>query len=263
MITSTSSSQVKNVITLQKKAKARKKAGHFVVEGSKMVMEAPSERIVKIYVSENFTLNNGDMLKKLQKKFSSNVLETVADSVFAHMSDTQTPQGIMAIASMPDWTFDEILSRQAAPLIIGIENLQDPGNLGTIVRMAEGAGVSGIILNAGTVDMYNPKTIRSTMGSIYRMPFVYTDDFINAIAMMKNQGIHVYAAHLEAEQNYTAPNYRKGTAFLLGNEASGLSPDTVNAAQELIKISMKGQVESLNVAVACTVLAYEAMRQRD
>lgn len=263
MITSTSNSQVKNILLLQNKSKARKKAGQFIVEGSKMVLEALSEHIIKIYVSESFLHNNIEIMKKLHIKLDSNQFEEVSDSVFVHMSDTQTPQGIMAVVSMNDWKLDTIFSSHKKPLIICIQNLQDPGNLGTIMRMAEGAGVSGIVASANTVDIYNPKTIRSTMGSIYRVPFVYVDDFIGTIKIMKEKGIHVYAAHLEGTKSYTEPDYRLPTAFLVGNEANGLSCDVAHAASEYIKIPMRGEVESLNAAVACTVLTYEAVRQRD
>lgn len=263
MITSTSNSQVKNILLLQNKSKARKKAGQFIVEGIKMVLEAPCERIVKVYVSESFLRNNKETVKKLHIKLDSAQFEEVSDSVFIHMSDTQTPQGIMAVVAMNNWNLDTMISFYNEPLIICIQNLQDPGNLGTIMRMAEGAGVSGIIASANTVDIYNPKTIRSTMGSIYRVPFVYVDDFIGIIEMMKEKGIYVYAAHLEGTKSYTEPDYRQPTAFLVGNEANGLSCDAAHAASEYIKIPMRGEVESLNAAVACTVLTYEAVRQRD
>ena len=253
MITSTGSSQVKRVIQLQKKSKIRKENRQFVVEGVKMVCEAPFDRIEKVYMSERFATDNEDFVKKLG--MSDDKVETVADNVFAHMSDTQTPQGVMV---------DNIIKAGSdrKPLIIAIENLQDPGNLGTIVRMAEGAGVTGIVISSNAVDIYNPKTIRSTMGSIYRVPFVYAADFIGAIELMKKNGINVYAAHLDGSCEYTEADYTKSSAFLIGNEGNGLTDAASKAADNLIKIHMEGKVESLNAAIACTVLTYEAMRQR-
>ena len=188
MITSTGSSQVKRVIQLQKKSKIRKENRQFVVEGVKMVCEAPFDRIEKVYMSERFATDNEDFVKKLG--MSDDKVETVADNVFAHMSDTQTPQGVMAVINMKEYSVDDIIKAGSdrKPLIIAIENLQDPGNLGTIVRMAEGAGVTGIVISSNAVDIYNPKTIRSTMGSIYRVPFVYAADFIGAIELMKKNG---------------------------------------------------------------------------
>lgn len=262
MITSTGSSQVKRVIQLQKKSKIRKENRQFVVEGVKMVCEAPSDRIEKVYMSERFATDNEDFAKKLG--MSDDKAETVADNVFAHMSDTQTPQGVMAVINMKEYSVDDIINAGSdrKPLIIAIENLQDPGNLGTIVRMAEGAGVTGIVISSNAVDIYNPKTIRSTMGSIYRVPFVYATDFTDAIEQMKKNGINVYAAHLDGRCEYTAEDYTKPSAFLIGNEGNGLTDAASKAATHLIKIPMEGEVESLNAAIACTVLTYEAMRQR-
>ncbi len=258
MITSTGSSQVKHVLLLQKKSKARKEYQEFVVEGAKMVLEAPKDRIVKVYVSETYGNNNKELLEKLA--LGQEKLEIVSDNIFAHMSDTRTPQGIMAIIKMRCYNIEEIILDKA--LIIGIENLQDPGNLGTIMRMGEGAGVTGIIMSAGTTDIYNPKTIRSTMGSIYRVPFMYADNFVETIKMLQNRGVSVYAAYLKTRFNYTEPDYTKPTAFIIGNEGNGITEAAAAAADTLVKIPMEGSVESLNAAIACTVLTYEAVRQR-
>lgn len=258
MITSTSSAQVKHVLLLQKKAKARREYKEFVVEGAKMVSEAPKDRIVKVYMSESFANNSLAYLS--EAGIDESVAETVSDHIFAHMSDTQTPQGVMAIVKMRTTDIEEMLTDNA--LIIGIENLQDPGNLGTIVRMGEGAGVTGIVMSSNTVDMYNPKTIRSTMGSIYRVPVLYTEDFTETLNLLKGNQVRVYAAHLNGEAVYTQPDYTGKTAFLIGNEGNGLTDAATKAADTLIKIPMEGEVESLNAAIACTVLTYEAKRQR-
>lgn len=170
MITSTSSSHVKHVISLLSKARERKKNKEYVVEGVRMVSEVPADLLVKIYMSERFHSNNPEYVHELVKKqgISSDSIEIVADNVFDRMSQTQTPQGIMAVVRMKDSSISDMLTDN--PLLILVENLQDPGNLGTILRMGEGAGVTGVIMSSNTVDIYNPKTIRSTMGSIFRVP---------------------------------------------------------------------------------------------
>lgn len=147
-------------------------------------------------------------------------------------------------------------------LFMILENLQDPGNLGTIFRAGEAAGVDGILMNRQTVDIYNPKTIRSTMGSVYRVPFLYTDDLCGTIRMMKERGIEVYAAHLQADKYYDAYDYHRSCAFLIGNEGNGLSEEAAACAGTFLKIPMRGKVESLNAAVASSILLYEAFRQR-
>mgnify|MGYP001291764628 FL=1 len=263
MITSTSSSQVKHVISLLSKAKERKKNNEYVVEGSRMVSEVPADLLVKIYMSERFQNNNSEYVKELVKKqgISDDSIEIVADNVFDRMSQTQTPQGIMAGVRVKDNSLSDMLSGN--PLLILVENLQDPGNLGTIIRMGEGAGVTGVIMSPNTVDIYNPKTIRSTMGSIFRVPFIYVQDFGEAVSECQKSGVKVYAAHLDGKNTYLGEDYSTPTAFLIGNEGNGLTDDITKQADTLIRIPMEGEVESLNAAIACTILTYEAVRQRN
>lgn len=263
MITSTSSSQVKHVISLLSKAKERKKNNEYVVEGIRMVSEVPADLLVKIYMSERFQNNNSEYVKELVKKqgISDYSIEIVADNVFDRMSQTQTPQGIMAVVRMKDNSLSDMLSGN--PLLILVENLQDPGNLGTIIRMGEGAGVTGVIMSPNTVDIYNPKTIRSTMGSIFRVPFIYVQDFGEAVSECQKSGVKVYAAHLDGNNTYLGEDYSTPTAFLIGNEGNGLTDDITKQADTLIRIPMEGEVESLNAAIACTILTYEAVRQRN
>jgi len=256
MIISASNSQVKYLVQLQNKSKIRKENKEFVVEGIKMVEEAPKDRIVKVYVSENFTKTNEETVKKIDAEY-----EIVSDNVFLQMSDTKTPQGILAIVKMLNYSMNDLIKDM--PLIAIIENLQDPGNLGTIIRTGEGAGISGVLMSSNTVDIYNPKTIRSTMGSIFRVPFVYENDFLNAIDFIKNRNITIFAAHLDGKNSYTVEKYSGPSAFLIGNESNGLTEAATKKADVLIRIPMCGKVESLNAAIATTVLLYEARRQRD
>lgn len=258
MITSTSSSQVKHVLQLQKKSKVRKEFQEFVVEGTKMVSEAPADRLKKVYESETFAKMNPDFVNTFN--IEEKLVEIVSDHVFSQMSDTKTPQGVMGIVGMPQYTLEQML--EGCPLLIAVENLQDPGNLGTIIRMGEGAGITGVVMSSATVDIYNPKTIRSTMGSIYRVPFVYVDDFCAAIAQIQKKGVTAYAAHLDGKNTYIEEDYTTPSAFLIGNEGNGLTQKAAEMADKLIRIPMEGQVESLNAAIACTILTYEAVRQR-
>ena len=147
-------------------------------------------------------------------------------------------------------------------VLLLLENLQDPGNLGTMLRTGEGAGATGILMSDDTVDIYNPKTIRATMGSIYRVPFVYAGDLTEAIGRMRERQIRVYGAHLAGKRYYDSFSFREGTAFLIGNEGKGLSRSLSEMADSLLKIPMEGKVESLNAAVSAALLMYEAHRQR-
>ena len=265
MITSTSNQQMKDLSALLKKAKERKVNKVFVVEGTKMVAEAPRKWLRKVYVSEGYEKNpqNEAFLKTFSKDASSYgfVMETVADSVFKSVSDTQTPQGIMAVVSMPEYTMEQLLDGEKTHLLI-LESVQDPGNLGTMLRTGEGAGITGVIMNKTTVDLFNPKTIRSTMGSIYRMPFYVTEDLGATLEELKEKGVSLYAAHLKGQHSYDEEDYTKACGFLIGNEGNGLSDEIANQADIYIKIPMEGQVESLNAAISATLLMYEANRQR-
>ena len=265
MITSANNQQMKQIAALLKKAKERREKKSFVVEGPKMVQEAPAEWLKAVYVSEFFMekTENKELLEELEARCSSVQVpfEIVADSVFKSVSDTQTPQGIMAIVQMPEYEMTQLLQDEKTHLLI-LESIQDPGNLGTMVRTGEGAGITGVIMNKTTVDLFNPKTIRSTMGSIYRVPFMVTDNLIATMESLKQQGVSLYAAHLKGQHAYDEEEYTKACGFLIGNEGNGLSDEIADLADTYIKIPMEGQVESLNAAISATLLMYEANRQR-
>lgn len=258
MITSTSNNKVKRLVALRDKSKVRREEKAFIVEGAKMFGEAPKEWVREVYVSEGF-LNKCDSI--LKAKLEAGRYEVLSDDVFKKVSDTQTPQGILAVLSMPHYELSDYVKTDNQLFII-LEDIQDPGNLGTIIRSGEGAGVSGVILTKNTSDIFNPKVIRSTMGSIYRVPFFITDDIYKSINMLKENNIAVYAAHLDNSIEYDKKDYTKPTAFLIGNESMGLKRETADLATAYIKIPMLGRVESLNAALATTILMYEAGRQR-
>ena len=256
MITSAQNTQVKNIIKLNQKAKARREQKLFVAEGRKMFLEAPENLIDRIYVAESM-LEDEEVMQKVHR-FS---WEAVENSVFRQMCDTQTPQGILTVLRQPSYQMEDLL-KEKNPLIMVLENIQDPGNLGTIVRTGEGAGITGIIMSNGTVDIYNPKTIRATMGSIYRVPFCYAENMQAVMQKLKKCKIQTYAAYLEGSSVHDAQNYKEATAFLIGNEGNGLTRELAESADWCIRIPMCGKVESLNAGIASAILMYEAQRQR-
>lgn len=259
MITSSSNQQMKAILQLKKKKKERDLKDVFLAEGIKMFREAPRDRIQKVYVSASFCQKK-EHLALLQDY----AYEVVSDSVFQSISDTQTPQGIICLVRQFHYELRQLTESPSGrpPLCMVLENLQDPGNLGTIFRTAEGAGVTGILLSATCADLYNPKVIRSTMGSIFRMPFFYTENLRETLVCWKDQGMRLYAAHLKGSRSYDLENYREPSAFLIGNESQGLTEETAALATHRIRIPMCGQVESLNAAIASAILMYEARRQR-
>lgn len=260
MITSGANPRVKQIVQWQTKAKERRKDGVFLAEGVKMLEEAPLEWIREVYLSED-AFEKIHKTPELREKLERVGYETVSAEVFAKMSDTQTPQGVLTVLNRPNHRIEDLL-QQPNPLLVVLENLQDPGNLGTIIRTGEGAGVTGVIMSEGTVDIFNPKTIRSTMGSVYRVPFAYVTDVSEVMSRLREKGIHTYAAHLKGDTYYDSFSFREPTAFLIGNEGNGLSKELADSADNYLKIPMEGKVESLNAAIATSLLMYEAHRQR-
>jgi TrmH family RNA methyltransferase len=256
MITSTANRQIKNLTALVKKSKERRIQGSFVVEGIRMFEEAPRGWIRQVYASESFLSD-----ERHRKLLNGYEYEGVSDQVFRAVSDTQTPQGILAVVRMPEYSYSQLLKGGKTHLLI-LESIQDPGNLGTMIRTGEGAGISGVIMNNTTVDLFNPKTIRSTMGSIYRVPFLVTDDLKGMIEKLQNEGVTIYAAHLAGQMDYDEPDYTGATGFLIGNEGNGLSGEISELADVRVRIPMEGQVESLNAAVSASLFMYECNRCR-
>ncbi|MCI9141994.1 MAG: RNA methyltransferase [Lachnospiraceae bacterium] len=260
MITSNSNARIRQLALWQTKAKERRAAGVFLAEGFKMFLEAPEEKIREVYLSED-VVQKVQEHSEMREKLKRTGFETVTPGVFRKISDTLTPQGILCVITRMEYRLEELLA-VPKPVFVVLENLQDPGNLGTVMRTGEGAGITGIIMNTGTVDIYNPKTIRATMGSVYRVPFVYEEDLCGTVRLLRERGIRTYAAHLGGEKAYDRFSYREGTAFLIGNEGRGLSPELAAEADNFLKIPMEGRVESLNAAVSAALLMYEAHRQR-
>ncbi len=264
MITSTANPKIKRLLNLRKKHKAREEEGVFLAEGPRMAGEALGEDIREIFVSESFQGKDPVFVEQIVQK-GGVTPEVLSDDVFSHVSDTRTPQGILLVLSQKAYTLDDLLELAAGEepsLFLILENIQDPGNLGTLFRTAEAAGVIGILLSRDTADIYNPKVIRSTMGSVFRMPFCYTEDLPAALAKVREQGIRIFAADLGGAVPYDQEDYRNQSAFLIGNEGNGLTKESLELADSHVKIPMKGQVESLNASAAGAVLLFEAARQR-
>lgn len=269
MIESVTNRQMKKMQKLMKQSRTRRQERCFVVEGWKMVAEALAyDLVLHLYVKES----EADTFKQHLKELGSDVVpsdvpvDIVRDSVFLQMSNTVTPQGIMAVAKIPFYDWQDIVSGQAGGIyketkLLILEDIQDPGNLGTIFRTAEGAGMSGVILSKGCVDLFNPKVVRSTMGSLFRVPFFVCEDIALQMKGLQEQGFSFYAAHLQGEEDFTRVSYRGKLGILIGNEANGLSGEMSELADVKVKIPMEGELESLNAAVSASLFAYEVHRQ--
>ncbi len=262
MITSSSNAQIRAIEALLKKSKERKEQKAFVVEGKKMFEELLSRRelLKKVFFSESYV---SEYYPEGLKDILSDIpYEIVAEHVFCQMSETVTPQGVLAIAAMPEYSLEQMISSKEKKTLLLLEDLRDPGNLGTILRTAEAADVAGVILTKESVDVYNPKVIRSTMGAVFRVPFVYADDFFGLLEILREQGVRLLAAHLKGNKTFTEADYSGACGILIGNEANGLSERAAELATEKVLIPMAGKTESLNAAVAAALLMYEAFRSR-
>ena len=251
--------ELREISEWQKRPAERRNDGIFVVEGIRMCSEIPEDRIERAVMTEAFFRTHREMAERFEK--ASGKLVITDETEFHRISDTKTPQGVLAAVRMNKLREDEVLSDPSGVYLF-LERIQDPGNLGTMLRTAEAARCAGILMSPDCCDIYNPKAVRSTMGSIFRVPFSVSGDLRKAAEKLKQKGGRVYAAHLQGAVDYTVPDYRSLCAFLIGNEAEGLTEELASSADQRIRIPMGGKVESLNASLAAAVLMYEADRQR-
>ena len=276
IISSKDNKKIKYIRSLLEKGSIRKKDKAFVVEGIKLTDEAlECGKVVEIVCAKSLydeiisgDLSGNRLLAENDKNITNYVkkgssLLVVSDTVFKSVSETKTPQGILAVVEMPDYGLldkgflEQAYTKNGKIKLLVLEDTADPGNLGTIMRTAEAAGVTGVIMGKGTVDIFNPKVVRSTMGSIFRLPFAYVEDLKETIKELKNQGISFYATHLKGKKSYKDIKYSDRSAILVGNEARGLSDEVADLADTYVLIPMQGKVESLNAAVAAALMMYE------
>lgn len=262
MITSSSNTVIKEIKSLHRK-KDRWIKKSFFVEGIRAVEESilSNAKISYIVYSDMlFHIKGGE---ELFNKINTSIHKVIyiSDELFYEVSDTEKPQGILAVVEYDLKTIDDIISEKDNFLIL-LDRVQDPGNMGTIIRTADAFGSNGIIVTEGCVDIFNPKTIRSTMGSIFHIPLLYYKSANEAIRDLKDKGITVITTSLDAKEYCFNVDFKKDFALIIGNEASGVSNEVIDDSDLLIKIPMPGDAESLNAAIASSVIMYEVLRQR-
>ncbi len=259
-ISSLQNPRLKELVRLKENAAFRKKEGLMIAEGERLVAELPPEWIRELYFSERFLKAKGKPPEELAPEGFSGRVRVLSDSAFAKLSDTKTPQGILAVGERPRWDIRAL--KTEAPLLLALEDIQDPGNLGTMFRLCEGAGADALFTLGSCPDPYSPKALRAAMGSSFRLPWFGGEDHPAFRTLCKGMGIRIYAAELSASSDYAGFDYREGAVFLIGNEGRGLSEEALSIADERILIPMKGRSESMNAAMAAGILLFEAARQR-
>ncbi len=237
--------------------KNRDKEGLFISEGLRFIREIPKNwGLVAYVISDAFAAEN-DLSPYAQRA----ELLCLPDALFAAVCDTKNPQGILAVCKKPHWDTDAVLAKKT-PFLLLAEELNDPGNLGTVIRTADACGADAVFLSHGSVDLYNPKVLRATMGSLFHVPVFQNADLPLLAERLKAKRIPLYAAHLKGNCTPYALPLRNACAFLIGNEARGLSEEAAALCDAWVKLPMPGQAESLNASVAAAVLLYEVVRQR-
>jgi TrmH family RNA methyltransferase len=253
--------RIKDVIKLEK-ASNRKETGLFVVEGLREINLAfiAGYYIEQLFICEEqikeTALYNLDFLNKL----GEGIVAPVSSDVYAVLAYRGSTEGIVAVVKQKSHQLIN-LKLPENPLILIIEGVEKPGNLGAMLRTADAVGVDAVILCDMATDLYNPNVIRSGIGTVFTNQ-IAVDYTGNAIAFLKEKGVKTYAADLEATDNYFDKNFQAPTAFIVGEEANGISEAWRAAADEKLIIPMNGKIDSLNVSVAAAVLLYEAARQR-
>ncbi|NQU16555.1 MAG: RNA methyltransferase [Candidatus Saganbacteria bacterium] len=246
-------SPIQNIRTILENKSVRKKEGKFVIEGPHLIEEALSDIEYIIYTKKHQV-----MIKAKEKGIPC---YEISDKEYKKLSDVVTPQGIMAVVTSRDLSLQQI-SDKANSLIIACIDIQDPGNMGTIIRAADAANVSGIIASEGCVDIYNQKTIRSTAGSLFHIPVVQVDDIRDALVWLKSKNYKIVATDTAGICDYWEINYTENTVVLIGNEGAGLGQEILSTADSVVKVPLPGKAESLNAAICASVIMYEALRQR-
>ncbi len=237
--------------------KNRDKEGVFVAEGLRFISEIPTDWDVEMYLmTKVFAEENG--IDQFEIRAETYIL---TDELFSLLSDTENPQGVLAVCKKQQEKMERVWEKEN-PFILLAEELNDPGNLGTVIRTADASGVDGIFLSKGSVDVYNAKVLRSTMGSIFHVPVFQNVSLEDTALRMKEKGISLYAAHLKADYDPYHLPLERGCAFLIGNEARGLSDKAAKLCDQWVKIPMPGKAESLNASIAAGILMYEVVRQR-
>ena len=258
VISSKDNEIVKNIKKLKEK-KYRDLENAYIIEGIKLVKEAIYEnaKIRQIIMCENYA-DNKEIDKETLYEISKYNLIYVTEKVFNTITDVKTPQGIIAIVEKNNSTCEINYSEE---IIIALDDVQDPGNLGTIIRTADSANLKQIILSKNSADPYNPKVVRSTMGGIFRVNIIEVDNLEETLKQTQKNGFKVMVTVLDTQKSIYDVNYNK-KVIVIGNEANGISKSIQNIADEKVKIPMLGKTESLNASVATGVMIYEYVRRK-
>jgi TrmH family RNA methyltransferase len=257
-ITSAQNAVLKRIRGLHQRS-AREKEGLFLIEGAKVLNEAFAKDlpIHDVVVSKSFWTEGLPQLA--QDRVAQ--LHIVEDKMFKELTTTQTPCGVVAVGSSKHSSLEDCL-KDCQTLMVVADAIQDPGNVGTLIRAALAFGATGMVLGKGSVDVYNPKVVRSAMGALFSLPIVVGMEAKAAITRLKAKGVRVLALEASAAKRVDSSDLTGAIAIVLGNEGGGLSPEVFLDADERISIPMSALVESLNVGVCGAIVLYQCALAR-
>jgi RNA methyltransferase, TrmH family len=260
-VTSKENKAVKFLASLAE-PKVRKKEKAFLIEGVKMVEEALRDRlgVKQVIAAPSLTQHHGKGVIKLAEMHGIPLL-WISERLMDHVAESKTPQPVTAVVEMREHS-EEALMAHDSGLIVIAHRLQDPGNLGTIIRTAEAVGASGVAITANSVDPHNPKTIRASMGSLLRVPVVKLTDVRGFLMKCRQKGFQTTALVLNGNHTLFELDLKKPTVIIVGQEGSGLQGEILEGIDLRVRIPMAETIDSLNVATSAAVILYEAMRQR-
>lgn len=263
-INSYNNSTLKYINTLYQK-KHRDAEQRFIIEGIKLITEAIRAQAVFfcIVVEEEFLQANLMLISTLEQICDQ--IYIVKSTILKSISDVQNSQGILAIIEYLSYDSNEIFLNERngteSLFMIALDHLQDPGNMGTIIRTADAAGVKGVLFSEGTVDIYNSKVLRSTMGSLFHIPIYQTTNLSNTILALQNRGCSIVASHLLGSNFYKRTKNTQPIILVIGNESKGISPEIISISNYIYKLPMIGEAESLNASIAAGIMIYDFLRE--
>ena len=260
IITSKDNENVKEIKKLKEK-KYRDLNNKYTIEGIKLVKEAIKEnvKIDKIVICED-CLNDGSIDQSLMYEIAKYDCMGVSEKVFSSLTEVNTPQGILAVINKKDNKIGKEDILYDEDIILVLDGIQDPGNLGTILRTLDSTNLKQIILSEKCADPYNPKVVRSTMGAIFRVNIIESKNILETLKNIKKNKYKIMTTSLETDNSIYDVDYKK-KAIVIGNEANGVSIKVQDLADEKVKIPMLGKTESLNAAVATGIILYEYVRR--
>ncbi len=265
MIKTSIDSESNKLVKHAKSLKIRKNRinnNQFLIEGVRILKEALDNNAIieAVFCNDKLREVNGghELLELIVKNHDVHML---SNKVFSTLSETENSQGIIAVIRKEDYLLDDVISKENLFFLV-LDRIQDPGNIGTIIRTAKAVNVDAIILTKGCVDVYNSKALRATMGALFGLPIIQFDNNDEWINKLEQNNIKLIATSLKTERTYLDISYNGSIAIVVGNEANGIDDKILAKSDEVVKIQMFGKIESLNVTVSAAVLLYKAIEKR-